>query len=491
MSLSRRNFFSDTAVYTAATVILRLRGLITLPLFARFLGVEAYGAFTQLIVSVTLLVPFLSLRLETALVRFVSSEIDIDEIRKRYYSALLVILLSSTIICFVVFLFSDIGAKALFDDVNYEGLVQLGVLLLATSVIYAYILNFFRANRRIKTQSAILFVESVLETLLVLMAIYLGLGVEGAIWAMIVVKGLFIIGLSISIGKRIGWIELEIQKLKEMLNYSIPLTPNSLLSWIVRYADRLIIVQVLGISLVGVYSASYSLGVMIGLLVQPITYVMFPYVSSLWDGGEIEETKRYFTYISRYYIFLAVPTAVGLAFISQPLIRLLATDSFQTSTGLVFWIAIGIVFHGLFQINVYVFHLVKRTVYVTLTLLVGSIVNIILNVLLVPVIGLSGSALATAATFFVMSLIAVSYGRQHIGYRIEWIGIGKVIISSSIMALGLAFFPMGNILFILSACILSAGLYFIVMLLLQAFSKSELLRFRRMFSKEELAKLLT
>ena len=74
MQSIRRKFFTDTAFLTASQVLIRLRSLITLPVFAYTLGAEGYGIFTQINITVTLFIPFVSFRLETSAVRFLSAE---------------------------------------------------------------------------------------------------------------------------------------------------------------------------------------------------------------------------------------------------------------------------------------------------------------------------------------------------------------------------------------------------------------------------------
>ncbi|MCB0019436.1 MAG: oligosaccharide flippase family protein, partial [Anaerolineales bacterium] len=70
----RKKLFSDTLIYTTSQILLRLRGLLVLPLFARHIGAEGYGIFVQMMVAITLLSPLLGLKLETSAVRFLSAE---------------------------------------------------------------------------------------------------------------------------------------------------------------------------------------------------------------------------------------------------------------------------------------------------------------------------------------------------------------------------------------------------------------------------------
>lgn len=480
MQSTRRKFFSDTLFYTTAQVLLRFRSLVTLPLFSHMLGAEGYGIFTQINITVTLLVPFVSFRLDTAAVRFLSAEDDKRSFRNRFFIGLFFITLAGILISLLLFGLGSLSSQIIFGDPVYADFMGLVGLLLVTTAVYNYLSNYYRVRQRIKTLAVISFVQSALGIVLMLIAVYFGYGITGALWALIGINFPFIAGLFIAIGREIGWFGFTWSGLRSMLGYAMPLMPNSFLQWGVNYADRLIITQIMGIAAIGVYSASYSLGALLNLIVMPIGFVLFPFLSRHWDKGEIEETRRYFSYVTRYYILIALPATVGLAMISQYILRDLTTAEFATSRMLVFLIALGFMLNGLFQINVYVFHLVQKTTYVMGILFLSLVTNVAINLLLVPVIGLNGSAFATAVTFMMMSIFAITYGRRMIGYPIDWSAIGKSVIGSAVMAFCIYWIPANNMAGILGVSILGAAIYIIFLLVMQTFTKTELEKMRNL-----------
>jgi O-antigen/teichoic acid export membrane protein len=478
MQSTRRKFFSDTLIYTAAQVLLRLRSLVTLPLFSRMLGAAGYGIFTQINITVNLLVPFISFRLDTAVVRFLAGEDDKKRFRDRYYIALFFITTAGIILSLILSAISGLSSNLIFGDPAYGEYMALVGWLLVTTTVLNYLINYYRITQRIKILSWLSFGESALGIVLMLLAVYFGYGLKGALWGLIISNLPFIPWLFIAIGREIGWFGFTWKGLRAMLAYGIPLMPNSFLQWGVNYADRLVITQILGLAAIGTYSASYSLGALINLIVTPISFVLFPFVSRHWDKGEIEETRRYFSYVTRYFILIALPATVGLAMVSQYILRDLTTSEFATSRLMVFWIAFGFMVNGLFQINVYVFHLVQKTTYVMWILLVSLIANVVLNIFLVPVVGINGSAFATAVTFFLMCVFSMAYGRRLIYYTIDWLGIAKSLLASAGMALCLYWIPVKNIAGILGVSLLGAAFYMAALFVLQTFTKTELVRLR-------------
>jgi O-antigen/teichoic acid export membrane protein len=477
---TRRKFVTDTLLYTASQVLLRLRGLITLPLLARLVGAEGYGIFTQTSATIALLVPFISFRLDTASVRFLSAEENKLRFRQYFYVALLFILLVSLIAAVLLVGHTSLAAQVIFGDIIYSGYMLPAAFSLVTSTTFKYLSNYFRISSQITVMSGVLLAHSALGVGCIITAVYMGYGIWGALWSLGGVDALFGLVLLLIIGRQVGWLGFTWQGLKEMLGYSIPLMPNSIMLWTVNYGDRLVITQLLGVAAVGAYSASYSLSQVLNLLIMPLGFVLFPLVSKLWDQGETDEVRRYFIYTTRYYLFISLPACVGLALISQSVLKTLATTEFVTSRLLVFWVAFGIVLNGLFQINVYVFHLTLKTKYVTFILLVSSVLNIGLNFLLVPVIGLEGSAFATAVTFLLMAIAAVVYGRRLIGYRLKWLDIGKSVLASLVMALGVYWIPMNSLAEIVGVVALGGFIYLGSLIALRTFTTSEILKARQL-----------
>jgi len=67
-------------------IIVSLRGLILLPILTKTLGTELYGVWTQILVTISLLMPLGLLGPSTAMIRFFAGENDEDKIKKDFYA---------------------------------------------------------------------------------------------------------------------------------------------------------------------------------------------------------------------------------------------------------------------------------------------------------------------------------------------------------------------------------------------------------------------
>lgn len=486
MQSLRRQFVGNTIIYTISQVLAKISNLILLPVFARLIGTEGYGIYTQIIVSFTLLVPFISFRLETAAVRFLSGESDSLRFRQGFYSALVWILVGGMAMWALLALAANLSAEILFGDPSYADFMPISGLLFLIIILRNYLNGYLRIIHRMNLLSAILLIQVFSETALIVLAVVLGYGVKGAIFALIIARLISSVLHLIFIIRHTGRPAFGWPILREMLGYSIPLMPNSLAQWFVNYGDRLIITAFLGLASVGIYSAAYSLASLLGMIFSPVGFVMFPLLSRLWDRGEKTEVNRYFTYITRYYLMFSLPACVGLALVSQQIIALVATEAFLTDRLLVFWIALGIVLSDLYQINVYVFHLVRKTRYITVMLFAGALLNLGLNIVLVPVMGISGSAFATAATFALICVFSIIYGQREMGYHMNWPDIGKGAMAAAIMGGVLLLLPVDSLLMVVVVALLGAVIYGTLLIVFGVVSRAEINVFTRLLSNARL-----
>lgn len=492
MTVERSRVVSQTLLYAAGLGLIALRELIILPVFAHLLGREAYGIFAQLTVVLSLLVPSVTFRLATSAVRYFASEDDPAALRNGFYSGFAWIVGSSLVAGIVLSLVPGVSARLILGSAEHHEYILLAALLLVITGMVTYLQSFFRVIRRIDLLAALLVVQTVLEIAAILLLVGRGDGIRGALWGLIGVRATLCTGIFIIVWRRLGRPAFDRSKLRQLLVYGIPLMPNGVMRWLINYADRLVIIQVLGLAAVGVYVASYSLGQVLHLLVMPLGFVLFPFLSRLWDQGERSEVRLYLSYATRYYLLAAMPACVGISLLSQPLLRLIATAEFETSSMLVLWITLGFVLNGVFQINVYTFHLTHRTKSLGLILMAAAALNIGLNIVLVPALGLSGAAIATASAFALMAVVALIFGRRLIGYEIRWLDLGKGLLAVGLMVGVIRMLPAPvGWLGLIGIAVLGAGVYFACLFLLRAVSTSEVSRLWRLFSATPPAEAVT
>jgi O-antigen/teichoic acid export membrane protein len=303
---------------------------------------------------------------------------------------------------------------------------------------------------------------------------YSGYTLETVILVLVALESLFIVIILAIIIKDIGIPQPNFKGLSVFLAFSLPQVPAGVLMWIISASDRFFITHFLNLSETGIYSSSRLLGGgAIELFFSPIGYVLLPTLSRLWEEGRHSAVKTYLQYSTKLFLTLAIPVSTGLFFISQPLLRIFTTSEFMSSAGLVVLVAAGSIFLGIFNINEAIVLLIKKTKWFPPIILAASATSAGMNILLIPRIGILGSAISSIAAYFVLAAIVSIWARKIIKYGIDFVYLGKVVLASAIMGAVLWLMHINSTAGIILGVVIGTTLFGCTLLALRAFSKQD------------------
>lgn len=466
-------FTRDIIWVATSQLFTTLLAIIVLPALTKSYTATIYGIWVQVSITVSLISPLLTLQLGPAVVRFLAGEEDKAK-RRRFFSSMLgAIIIFSCLISIILILLETQVSVFLFASPAYTIFVRLTLLWTFVDALFTFFLCYLRARDRIKRLSIIQIVFSAAKMVLLVALASAGFKLEWLIDGMIAIEAIFVILVFTMIIGDIGLPMPSLAGLKTFLTFSVPQIPSGILMWILSLSDRYFITHFLDLSQTSIYSTSYNLGSLISLFFTPISFVLLPIISRLWDKGRSADVRLYLEYSTKVFLTMAIPAAVGLAVLSQPLLKILTTSGYLAGSELVLLVAFGTLFLGIYQINVYIILLVKQTKWMPLMILIAAIINVGINGALIPRIGILGGAISTIASYFVLAIVVTIWTRKAISYKFDLKFLGKVIIATLIMALCLCFFNANGILQITLAIITGMVIYGSALLLMRAFSAQD------------------
>ena len=231
------------------------------------------------------------------------------------------------------------------------------------------------------------------------------LGLVGYFWATILGTIFSIAYLWIRCNLFQNFCKLEkkdIVLFKEMLRYSIPIMPNSLSWWISTSSDKYIISYFSGVAETGLYSIAYK----IPSLMTVFTTIFFNawQISAVEDFGS-EKSQRLYSKVYSYFFASVVCIATLIITFIKIICKFLFLNEFYRAWRFVPLLIMAYVFHDLATFMGSVYTSSKKTKMLFYSTLVGAVVNIILNVLIIPYLGALGGALTTFISYFMVWFI--------------------------------------------------------------------------------------
>ncbi len=471
-SSGAREFALDTAVVAAAQFLLKFRGLIAIPLIVKILGTAQYGVWVQTLALVDFIGSLAGLNLYHPLVRFLSEKPARD---KSIYSTLLMATVGASLAgAAVVFITANAISQLILGDVSYGWHIRAAAILVLCYNVRFFNFNAYRATGRLKERSLVELLSTFGLLLSISLLLWSGRGLLQIFIFMAVWESLLAFVLTLHLSRIVGWGSLDSEILRNALRYALPLLPAGLSIWMLDRGDRLVIGSYLGAKAVGIYSANYAIAGLLMLLQTPLQMTLLPKISALWKSNR-DSALQYISVSNKLFLTFAIPFVVGLPFVAG---RFLARIGNEEIGGggpwLTFLIAAGVLLWGVSVMQSQIFYGAQRTIVVAVVTIGGAVLNLLLNLKLVPVWGLNAAAASTLTCYLLTCLSLYWFSRSVAQIHFYWGHIIKCIAASAGMAGALklvaAFLPVT----VLTTLLAAALVYLPALWLLRAVSPAEM-----------------
>jgi O-antigen/teichoic acid export membrane protein len=435
-------------------------------------------------VTISLLSPLALLGLHSAMIRFLAAEKDKTKIQEGFYSVIFVVFFAGLLLSLIVFLLADSFAITILKDISAAPLIKIASVVILLQALDLASLEFFRTFGRMKKYSGLMLLQTFAEVGFVAYFVLSGFGLFGAVVSLIISRGaVLLIGASF-IFKEIGFRLPKFYELKDYLKFGLPMVPSMIFSWIIVGSDRYIIGYFMTISAVGIYSATYNIGWVISMFIAPISVILFPTISKSYDVNEVEKVKTYLKYSLKYFLMLSIPSIFGILIFSEPILRIMTRPEFISSGKIIMpFIAISALFYGVQTVFGQIIMVFKKTNIYALLFAISAVCNIILNVILIPLYGILGAAIATFFTYALFMVLCVFISFRYLVFDIPWMSISKSVISSIAMLVIIWMLnpPRVQVIGVLILIVVGGITYFGMLVLLKTFEKEEISILKEMF----------
>lgn len=180
--------------------------------------------------------------------------------------------------------------------------------------------------------------------------------------------------------------------LKELLSMAVPLLPNLLIYWIFNSCDRVMISKILDTSAAGVYSVGAKLGSCSQLIYTAFAggWQFFAF-STMKEKNQVENNSKVFEYLA----VISMVLGIFMTSLSYFLFMLLFEGEYIQGYIVAPYLFIAPLLQMLEQVIGNQFLVIKKVWPTVLILGSGAVINILLNMILIPVINIEGAAIAT------------------------------------------------------------------------------------------------
>jgi len=404
------NLIKDTGIFALGSIGSKFILFFMLPLYTNYLSTEEYGVTELLFSLVQLIMPCVTLMISDAVIRFGMMKTEK--------------LQDVALIAFIIWCISSIATICLTPLFGlYKTIAEWKwylCLFIIANGLQSIGLNYLKARRKNKTYAVVSIGQTLtMAGLNIIFLVYFKSGIEGYLRANIITYVVVAIW-SMSLGgffKDLKKGKYNDRLCKKMIEYSTPLIFNTTSWWLISFSDKFMIEIMVGTSVLGLYTVATKIPSLINVIISIF--------SQAWKLSAIEENEssndsRFYSNIFNLYNIVIFCAGIIIIAIVYPLMVVYVGKEFQSAWQYVPLLIVGAVFSAVSTFFGSMYSALKKTVGSMITALIAAVINIVVNLVFIPIIGVWGAIVGTVIAYAILANIRMLDIKKKIEIAVCW-----------------------------------------------------------------------
>jgi O-antigen/teichoic acid export membrane protein len=427
MSGYLRRLATTGAAYTAASILSKLIAVALLPLYTRYLTPADYGAAEVMfaaIVTASILVRF---GLIEAVLRFYyKDDEDPDRVVASTFAGLFWL---ATLGALIALPFATPISEALLDRPAPD-LARIAIGALWVLTMFEFLLTLFRLEERARAY----FVTTIVNVLItigvtIVLVVGAGEGARGLLLGSYGTGAVFVLGLIVYQRRRLS-LRFERPLLRRLLRFGLPTMPAEASLYLLNFVDRIIIVRTVGLAEAGLYSLAIKFAQGINVLVRGFQLAWPPLAYSIRDD---DEARRAYAVVVTLFVAGSAFVVTGMWLFARWIVRALAAPEFFDSWEAVGLISTAVAIYALYMVLLVILGRTGRTEFNLPATAAALATNVVLNLLLVPPLGIVGAGIALVASYLVVVVLMYGFTQRLFPVPYQWGRLARVVLTAAVL----------------------------------------------------------
>ena len=386
-------------------------------MIARYETVSEYGVFSLALVILNICVVISTLGLQNGVTRSIAyarGKNENEKIQGFISASIWLSLAASIILCFSLFFASETIAVNIFHEPALTAPLKIFSIAIPfftlSSVIVSIFLGFGRVQAKVYFQDIL---RNVLFPILLLAVILLNLSLTSVFYAYTVSLAISCLLLVIYTVKYLpSSIKFTAKQTnnanpvaKELLFFSLPLLGVAMLGMIIAWTDTLMLGSFKSTAEVGLYNAAHPLANFISLPLNVLLVIYMPITSGLYAQGLMPEMRRNFAILTKWLCSLTLPLFLILFLFPETVLNFLFGANYIFAANALRILSIGYIINNFLGPNGSTLIAIGESKFMMWATAATAILNIGLNIALIPTLGIVGAAIASMVAITSINLI--------------------------------------------------------------------------------------
>ena len=254
-----------------------------------------------------------------------------------------------------------------------------------------------------------------------------GEGARGLLVGSYASGAVFVLGLIVLQRRRLSLL-FDRALLRRLLRFGLPTMPAEVSLYLLNFVDRIIIVRSVGLAEAGLYSLAVKFAQGVNVLVRGFQLAWPPLAYSIRDDGE---ARRAYATVVTLFVAGCAFVVTGMWLFSRWIVRALAAPEFFDSYEAVGLISTAVTLYAVYMVLVVILGRTGRTEFNLPATLAALAANVVLNLLLVPPLGIVGAGLALVASYVVVLALMYVFTQRLFPVPYQWGRLARVVLTAA------------------------------------------------------------
>lgn len=401
-----KGIFTDMLKYAPSKLCGMLGNVIAVPIYTSLFTTEQYGLYTISIAMLSFLCIIFSDWIGLSGLRFFRHH-QITKDLPKYLTTLITLLTLNMLLMFAI---SIIFKDSLYNFFHVPFKYFMAVLVLIIPVaIRALLSQLLRAQLKSVSYTLTTILNQFATIFLaVFFAKFFNLGAASILLGMGISISLIDILLlyQSEILKVFKFEKIEWKFIAPIIKYGIPISAAALSAWLITQSNKFIMNSISGFSKAALVGVGYGLTLPILMtLFAMITVAAIPRIINLYEAKV--DVRPIISRFLGYYILVALPVITVMSIYNVEYTHIFTNSKFYEASTLIPYFSFGVFFLAMTDYTTLQYHLANKTDIGFIIKLISGIVGVILNLILIPKLGLQGVGIATLVANFIYLLLSL------------------------------------------------------------------------------------
>ena len=403
------SFIKGSTVLVLSNICLKAINFFLLPLYTDNLTPEMMGISDSITTLTGIIFPILTLGLDSAYSAFYFDKGD-DERSKKVFHTLTLSFILIGFIPILLMLFSTPISSALFHKNDYSYIVNYAFASVSFNLWFLpYSLELRLKNRMFLFSLANVIASLSMVLLNILFVSVMHLGEASLVLSTTIVHAeqilIYILFVRVVPSKKY----FDFALLKKMLKFSIPLIPMSIMMWVLSLSDRYVLLYTHGSDSVGIYGIGLRFTTLLNVVISAVTIAYTTFAFSSKDDSNAK--KMYFN-IYNIMAFLLMGASFTVGLFGKEIIQFMTAESYSIAYLPLRDLMFAQSIYGITTIVGYGISFKKKSIYHFLAVTAGAVLNLLLNLLLIPQYGIVAASLTTLLGYLLYYILTLYYSKK-------------------------------------------------------------------------------